>query len=69
MPPIKIIYAGVEITPETVIATRQHFADLKRGCIEQQIADGLSGANDHTFTFAQRAHWIQTGVDVPMFSR
>jgi hypothetical protein len=79
-------FAGTEITQETIIATRQWFADNARGCISevesgavrvndpesyfewrlQQVADSLAGNNDHTFTFLQRAHYIQTGECVAL---
>jgi hypothetical protein len=81
-------FAGVEITPETIQRTREHFAELHRQSIadakngvtrvnnlasyvawqEQAIADGLAGKSDHTFTFMQRAHWLQTGEMVPLLS-
>lgn len=34
----------------------------------QSREDDLNGKNDNTFTFLQRAHFIQTGESVPMFS-
>lgn len=84
-----MIFNGVEITQESVIATRQHFADISQRRIdealdgtsppashvnigdyvimlEQQKAADLAGANDHTFTFVQRAYWIQTGECVAL---
>lgn len=30
------------------------------------IADTLAGKSDHTFTFFQRAHWLQTGECVAL---
>lgn len=36
---------------------------------EQLSADYLAGKGDHTLTFLQRAHWLQTGECVPLFSR
>jgi hypothetical protein len=82
-------FAGIELTPETLQATREHFADIGRRCIEgatageffvndlssyvagerEKIADSLAGKNDHTFTFLQRAHWIQTGECLPLFAK
>lgn len=35
---------------------------------KQQIVDSLSGACDHTFTFVQRAHTIQTGECIAFFN-
>lgn len=35
----------------------------------QSSEAALKGEHDHTFTFLQRAHYIQTGESVPMFSR
>lgn len=32
----------------------------------QSAADSLAGKNDHTFTFMQRAHYIQTGESVAL---
>jgi hypothetical protein len=69
------------LTEQTIIATRQHFADIHSSCIEKaragefQVNDlgryvewqersrvaSLAGDYDHTFTFQQRAWWIQTG--------
>lgn len=31
-------------------------------------AEFLAGRWDHTFTFLQRAHWLQTGECVPLLS-
>jgi len=73
------------LTPETIQATRQWFADNAAACIaeveagrvwvndparyfahqRQAAADSLAGKYDHTFTFLQRAHYIQTGECVP----
>lgn len=36
---------------------------------EQCIADSLAGKSDHTFTFLQRAHYLQTGECVPLLSK
>jgi hypothetical protein len=80
-------FAGVEITAESVQATRQWFADNAQACIDeavsgevrvndlesyiewrkQQVVDSLAGKGDHTFTFAQHAHYIQTGECLPLF--
>lgn len=35
---------------------------------ERRAADALQGKGDHTFTFQQRAYFIQTGVCVPLLS-
>lgn len=84
-----MIFANVEITPETIQRTREHFAELGRACIddaqsgavpvsnmesflawqEGMIAGYLAGDSDHTFTFMQRAHWIQTGECLPLLAR
>lgn len=74
-------FAGVEITQETILKTRQHFVDNAYACIAE-VMDGkvkvndsakyftdcldraamfASGRGDYSVTFAQRAHWIQTG--------
>jgi hypothetical protein len=34
--------------------------------LEGQIVDMLAGKCDNSFTFAQRAYWIQTGQDVAL---
>lgn len=31
-------------------------------------ADYLAGKQDHTFTFVQRAHWLQTGESIPLLA-
>lgn len=36
---------------------------------EETIAHIEAGGWDHTFTFMQRAHWLQTGVDIPLLPR
>lgn len=33
------------------------------------LDDALTGKMDHTFTFLQRAHWLQTGECLPLLSR
>lgn len=68
-------------TEQTIIATRQHFADMQERCIDD-AEDGITAVNDlpsyiarceeerraflageydHTFTFRQHAHYLQTG--------
>ena len=72
-------FAGVELTPETIQATREHFVQIYRDCMaearekgvldmdryiawrEKAIEDTLAGRHDHSLTFLQRAHSIQTG--------
>jgi hypothetical protein len=81
-------FAGVEITQDSIMATREHFAANAQACIDEavsgavkvndlpnyiewrkeQIADALAGKDDHTFTFVQCAHWIQTGECIGLFS-
>lgn len=84
-----MIFNGVEITQESIIATRQHFADSYQKCIDGAL-DGtkmpashvniqkyvsdleerkramLAGEMQDTFTFIQRAHWIQTGESIAL---
>ena len=38
MSPRRIIVNGVEITPETILATREHFAQISRDCIAERAA-------------------------------
>jgi hypothetical protein len=88
-PKQQLMYAGVVITPETVVLTRKHFADNQRECTraaqsgemyvndldryvkrtEETISHIESGGWDHTLTFIQRAHWLQTGIDIPLLPR
>lgn len=79
-----IKFNNVELTQETIQATRQHFADNKQAQIDEILSgavklpshnpqelhfarlranakEDLAGTHDHTFTFLQRAYWIQTG--------
>lgn len=78
-------YNGVEITPETVQATRQWFADNAAACTaeaesgavrvndlpayreynERRAREALAGEYDRSFTFRQRAYWLQTGDNGP----
>lgn len=93
-------FNGVEITQETIIRTRQHFADNCTLCAASAVAydsiprdqlpegkffvndlisyrrrenqkalDFIEGKNDNSFTFWQRAHWLQTGECVALFSK
>lgn len=82
-------FNNVELTQETILATRQHFADNRQACIDeilrgdvvlpshnpqeehfarlrQRAVDDLAGKHDHTWTFLQRAYWIQTGEMVAL---
>ena len=79
-------FNGVELTQETILATRQWFADNAMACIaevesgavkvndpekyfawrKESAANSLAGKNDHTFTFMQRAHYLQTGECVAL---
>lgn len=82
-------FNNVELTQETILATRQHFADNAQGCISEVLSgevklpsqtdqkeyfrqqrvraiNHLAGNYDHTWTFLQRAYWIQTGDDVAL---
>lgn len=81
-------FNDTEITQETIQRTRQHFADIAQGCINEAISGevkvnnlqsyiewqhgsieyALSGKNDFTFTFMQRAYWLQTGEMVALLS-
>lgn len=59
---------------------RQCIADAKAGTFyvnnldryvawqEKCIATALAGGSDHTFTFMQRAHWLQTGESIPLLA-
>lgn len=82
----RIIFAGVEITPETIAATREHFAAIHQACIAEvesgarrvndaasfvafhtaAITASLAGEHDGSLTFAQRAHYLQTGESVAL---
>ena len=75
-----------QLTQETILKTRQHFAESHDRCIDEVLSgkvkvnnpdkyiewkrqnknDVLSGKWDHTFTFQQRARWLQTGECVPL---
>lgn len=77
------------LSPESIQAARQWFADNALDCIaevesgavrvndresyfawkRQEREDALAGKNDHTFTFRQRAHYIQFGEMVPLFAK
>lgn len=35
---------------------------------EDNIASTLAGANDHTFTFRQYMHYLETGNSIPLLS-
>jgi len=92
-------FNDTEITAETIIQTRQHFADICQSCIDcaieydsiprDQLPDGkffvndladyvvkeqqkaldfLAGKKDFSFTFAQRAYWLQTGEMIALLS-
>lgn len=75
-----------QITQETIIKTRQWFADNRDACIAE-VQDGrvsvnnpekyfaqcneakidfLAGKYDHSFSFVQRAQFIQTGKFVAL---
>ena len=80
------IFNGVILTDESVLRTREWFADNCLGCISEAKSGlvyvndleeyivwqldsrdrVLAGKDDHTFTFLQRAYFIQTGESVPM---
>lgn len=91
-------FNNTELTPETIIATRQHFIDICNNCIRlcrQRDVEECSGQGeffvndkkkyiaqeqdvivyyhqgkgDHTFTFLQRAYWIQTGEMVALLPK
>lgn len=74
-------FAGVELSEETILATREHYAQISRDIIadvkagrlrhsishlEQRIEDSLAGKGDHSLAFLQRAYWIQTGEDIAL---
>ena len=78
----------IEITNETIQATRKWFADNAQACIDgatnsewkvndlpeyiafqkRNIEASLRGDYDHTFTFVQKAIYIQTGQSVPLLT-
>lgn len=78
----------IVITEQTILETRQHFADISARCIEdakngkfhvndlesfiewqENLAiEALTGKDDHTVTFIQRALWIQTGESIPLLT-
>ena len=84
-----MIFNGVTITQESIIACRQWFIDNSDACV-REAEDGtaplashypielyrekmaerkeaaLAGEFDHTFTFMQRAHYMQTGECVAL---
>lgn len=84
-----MIFAGVEITQETIIATRTAFIASYRACIDEAVSGAVRvndlgdyiawrldsiaaterGESDHTFTFVQRAHSIQTGECIPFLPK
>ena len=79
----------MELTPETIQATREWFADNARRCIagatngewhvnnlahyvewqNQRIEESLAGKWDRTFTFQQRAWFMQTGECIPLLAQ
>lgn len=82
-------FNNVELSQETILATRKHFADNAQGCIDEVLSGGVVlpshtdreeyfrkcrvravnhtvGSYDHTWTFLQRAYWIQTGECVAL---
>ena len=84
-----MIFNNEVITEETILKTRQHFADNAEGCIAEVLSgkvklpshvvneqyferqreravEFLNGEHDFSFTFMQRAYWIQTGKMVAL---
>lgn len=79
-------FAGVELTEESILKTREWFANNAKECIDEvrcgkvkvndpesyfqwcetRIKDALTGRNDHSVTFLQRAYFIQTGESVAL---
>lgn len=75
-----------QLSNESVIATRQWFADNAKACIDEALSSDIRvndlesyiewqrelataamlGYHDHTFTFRQRAWFIQTGECVAL---
>jgi hypothetical protein len=82
-------FNSITLTPETIQAARQWFADEADACY-REAEDGtaplashysletyraqmdilkqyaLTGCLDHTLTFLQRAHYIQTGESIAL---
>lgn len=79
-------FNNVELTSDTILATRQWFHDNALDCIKEAVSGqvsvnnlsdyvewrirqaeaDLNGENDNTFTFLQRAYYIQTGETVAL---
>ena len=52
---------GVAITPETILATREHFAQIDRDCIEEAVS-GAQRVNDLQSYVAWREQSIADGM-------
>ena len=77
-----------QINDESMIATRQWFADNAQACIDEAVSgdvfvndldsyvtwqreratESMLGHHDHTFTFLQRAWFIQTGECIALLA-
>lgn len=58
MSPRRMIVNGVEITPETILATREHFAQISRDCIAE-VQSGRTRVND----LASYVAWREQAID------
>lgn len=60
-------FAGVELTPETIQRTREHFADIGRDCI-REAQDGTTRVNDLAGYVAWREQAIEDVLTTTRFS-
>jgi len=59
--PRRTIVNGVEITPETILATREHFAQISRDCIAE-AQNGTTRVNDLASYVAWREQAIEDSL-------
>jgi hypothetical protein len=73
---IRLNVNSIEITQQTIAATRRYFAENYAAIAvtarspefwQAAAADTLAGRNDRTLAFAQRALFIQTGASPALF--
>lgn len=57
----RIIFAGVEITQETILRTREHFAEIGRRCIAE-AQSGATRVNDLASYVAWREQAIEDSL-------
>ena len=81
----RLSFNGLKLTASIVEKTRQAFADNYKAMLDEMPADErngsrgnwladnwkamLAGESDHTVTFLQRAHFIQTGESIGLLSK